>query len=293
MTQTRSQLKRHIDDGLCSVNHEVARPARKLRPGDVVRLTVPPPEPDGALPEEIPLTVLYEDDHLIVIDKPPGLVVHPAAGHRNGTLVNALLGHCKSLSGVGGTVRAGIVHRLDKLTSGVLVASKSDEAHLGLAAQFAAHTVERRYVAVVSGRLTSASGTFDTPYGRHVTDRKRFTGRTRHARARRAVTHYRVLRRLQGATLVEARLETGRTHQVRVHFSEAGHPLLGDPIYGRPPRDPAARAAARALGRQALHAQVLGFDHPSTGERLRFVAAPPRDMQDLIAALVPTKEDPL
>jgi 23S rRNA pseudouridine1911/1915/1917 synthase len=283
LRRSRSQLKRLIDRGLCSVNEAVARPAKCLRAGDRVALLIPPAEPDEALPEAIALCVLYEDPHLIVVDKPAGMVVHPAVGHRQGTLVNALLGHCRVLSGVGGTLRPGIVHRLDKLTSGVLVASKTDEAHLGLAAQFAKHSVERRYHAVVSGALPAAAGTFDTAYRRHPTDRKRFTSRGKEGR--RAVTHYRVLEPLRGATLVEARLETGRTHQVRVHFADAGHPVLGDPMYGRPPRDPEARQQATRLARQALHAHALGFDHPITGERLRFATPMPPDMQQLMAAL--------
>jgi 23S rRNA pseudouridine1911/1915/1917 synthase len=227
--------------------------------------------------------VLYEDEQLIVVDKPAGMVVHPAAGHSSGTLVNALLGHCDNLSGVGGVLRPGIVHRLDKLTSGVLVASKTDEAHQGLAEQFSAHTVERHYVVVVSGRPKSARGSFDTFHGRHPTDRKRYTSRG--DRGRRAVTHYEVKQLLRGASLVQATLETGRTHQVRVHFADAGHPVLGDPVYGRPPGHPEARQQGKALGRQALHARVLGFVHPVTGQRLRFASPPPPDMQLVIQAL--------
>jgi 23S rRNA pseudouridine1911/1915/1917 synthase len=283
LARSRSQLKRLIEEGRCQVSGVRARPAQRLKAGESVSLTLPPPEPDQALPEEIPLVVLHEDEHLIVIDKPAGMVVHPAAGHRRGTLVNALLGHCTSLSGVGGTLRPGIVHRLDKLTSGVLVASKSDAAHLGLAEQFARHSVERRYLAVVAGQLAMPSGTFDTLYGRHPTHRQRFTSRCR--QGRRAVTHFRVLRPLRGATLVEARLETGRTHQVRVHFADAGHPVLGDPMYGRPCAEREAREAARRIGRQALHARLLAFDHPLTGQRLRFVTPPPADVQELLAAL--------
>ncbi len=285
---SRSQLKRLIEEDRCLVNGEPARPAKKLRAGDRISLEVPPPAPADASPEAIPLAVLFEDEHLIVIDKPAGMVVHPAAGHASGTLVNALLGHCRELSGVGGTLRAGIVHRLDKLTSGVLVASKNDAAHLGLAAQFALHSVERRYLVVVQGALAPAAGTFDTLHGRHPTDRKRFTTR-RLARGRRAVTHYRTLEALAGASLCEARLETGRTHQVRVHFADAGHPVLGDRVYGRAPAEPRLRELARQLGRQALHAQVLGFRHPVTGEALRFSSPPPADLAGLIAAL---REEP-
>jgi len=283
LPRSRSQLKRTIDQGLCLVNGKAARPAKRLNPGDAVSLSLPPPEPDQALPEEIPLSVLYEDEHLIVLDKPAGMVVHPAAGHRRGTLVNALLAHCGSLSEVGGKQRAGIVHRLDKDTNGVLVASKSDLAHQGLAAQFAVHSVERVYLALVAGHLRAAQGTFDTLHGRHPQDRKRFT--TRCKRGRRAVTHYKVRELLQGASLVEARLETGRTHQVRVHFAEAGHPVLGDPVYGRAPKDKSAREQARLLGRQALHAHLLAFDHPLSGQRLQFATPPPADMLAALQAL--------
>jgi 23S rRNA pseudouridine1911/1915/1917 synthase len=284
LPRSRSQLKRIIDSGNCWVNGAVARPSRRLREGDTVMIQLPPPEPDTALPESIELAVLFEDDHLVVVDKPAGMVVHPAAGHSSGTLVNALLAHCTELSGVGGTLRPGIVHRLDKLTSGVMVASKSDSAHLALAEQFARHTIERRYIAVVAGWPDEASGTFDTLHGRHPADRKRFTTKGLQ-RGRRAITHYNVVDYLRGAVVVEARLETGRTHQVRVHFADAGHPLLGDPLYGRAPRDPSARASACALGRQALHARLLAFDHPETGQRLRFASPLPEQMQRMIAEL--------
>lgn len=288
---SRSQVKRLVDQGLCQINDETARPAKRLRASDRVALEVPPPGPDRALPEAIELTVLYEDDDLIVVDKPAGMVVHPAAGHSSGTLVNALLGHCRALSGVGGTLRPGIVHRLDRLTSGVLVASKTDRAHLGLSDQFARHSVERCYLAVVAGRPCADSGTFDTFHGRHPTDRKRFTSRC--AQGRRAVTHWEVVQALVGATVVQARLETGRTHQVRVHFADAGHPVLGDPMYGRPPADLRARAEGRQLGRQALHAQVLGFDHPVTGQRLRYASPLPADIQRLVECLQQDSRGPV
>ncbi len=280
---SRSQIKRLIDLGYCLLNGQAARPARRVHERDQLSLTVPPPVPDEALPEDLPLEVLFEDEHLIVVDKAAGMVVHPSLGHRTGTLVNALLGYCTNLSGVGGALRPGIVHRLDMLTSGVLVASKSDQAHLGLAEQFAVHDVERVYLALVAEHLAIKSGTFDTMHGRHPTARKKFTSRC--VRGKKAVTHYRVIKRLRGATLVEARLETGRTHQVRVHFNDAGHPVLGDPIYGKPPRDLVTRQQAKALGRQALHAHVLGFEHPVTGRDMRFCTPPPPDMQSLEAAL--------
>jgi 23S rRNA pseudouridine1911/1915/1917 synthase len=288
LPRSRSQIKRHIEEGFVLLEGVAVRPSRRVRAGERILYTPPPPEPGEALPEEIPLVVLFEDDAVVVVDKPAGMVVHPSPGHGRGTLVNALLARCGSLSGVGGVLRPGIVHRLDRLTSGVLVASKTDEAHQALAAQFAAHTVERRYLALIAGVLREESGTFDTLHGRHPADRKRFSTRPRRgpgAGARRAVTHYRVLERLEGASLVEARLETGRTHQVRLHFADAGHPVLGDPLYGRPPAHPRAREVAAELGRQALHARVLAFDHPRTGERLRFVTPPPEDMRAAIAKL--------
>ncbi len=282
LPHSRSQMKRMIEGQACLVNGEAARPARRLKAADTVCFTPPPPAPQEALPEQIPLSVLFEDASVIVVDKPAGMVVHPAAGHAGGTLVNALLGHCPLAPG-GDPFRPGIVHRLDKLTSGVMVASKTEQATESLARQFAAHSVERRYWTVVEGHLAQPQGCFETLHGRRPNDRLRFSSRVQ--RGRRAVTHYRVLRPLRGATLVEARLETGRTHQVRVHFADVGHPVLGDPLYGRPPTaDPARQAAAR-LGRQALHARVLAFDHPRSGQRLRYVTPPPPDMQDLIAAL--------
>lgn len=284
LPHTRSQVKRHLDAGAASVNGEVARPSRRLRAGDEVAYCPLPPEPELALPETIPLCILFEDEQVIVLDKPPGMVVHPAAGHSGGTLVNALLGHGAELSlGSGGPSRSGIVHRLDRFTSGVMVTCKTEQAHALLAEQFARHTVERRYLALVSGIITQNDGTFDTLHGRHPVDRKRFSSRV--ARGRRAVTHYRVVQRLHGATLVEARLETGRTHQVRVHFADGGFPVLGDPLYGRLPKQEPERQVARELGRQALHARLLAFTHPTTGERLSFSTAPPPDMQRALAAL--------
>lgn len=280
---SRSQIKKHIDAGCCEVNGVKARPACKLRPGDTVLFFLPPPEPSRVEAEEIALSVLFEDDDLIVVDKPAGMVVHPAPGHRRGTLVGALLHHCETLSGVGGELRPGIVHRLDKLTSGVMVASKTDAAHQGLAAQFTAHSIERRYLAIVSGVPTPAKGAFDTLHGRHPTDRKRYSSKV--DRGRRAVTHYRVLEAFGRAALMEARLETGRTHQVRVHFADAGHGLVGDPVYGRAGRDALLRGLGEALNRQALHARTLAFDHPRSGERLRFATPPPPDFLRALSAL--------
>ena len=282
LPHTRSQLKRFIDGGACLVDQVVARPAKKLSAGEVVRLTPPPAEPSRAMAEQIPLSILFEDEHLIVVDKPSGMVVHPSAGHSSGTLVNALLGHCQLPPG-GDPLRPGIVHRLDKDTSGVMVASKSDTAQAGLASLFASHEIQRRYLVLVSGRLPGQEGVCDTLHGRHPHHRKRFCSKVN--RGKRAVTHWRVLERLAGATMAEARLETGRTHQVRVHFCDMGHPVLGDPLYGRAPAHKLAREQGRLLGRQALHARELGFVHPISGQQLLFASEPPEDMRAVIEAL--------
>jgi 23S rRNA pseudouridine1911/1915/1917 synthase len=228
---------------------------------------------------------VFEDDHLLVVDKPAGLVVHPAAGNFDGTLVNALLHHCAGrLSGIGGVARPGIVHRIDKGTSGLLVVAKTDVAHEGLAAQFARHSIDRRYQAIVAGIPNPPSGTVDAPLARSSANRQKMAI-VEDGRGKRAVTHYRLDRALRGASVVECRLETGRTHQVRVHMTSIGHPLLGDPVYGR------SRSGHRELlkrlnfERQALHAAELGFIHPVTGEALSFKSAVPSDMQELLSAL--------
>jgi 23S rRNA pseudouridine1911/1915/1917 synthase len=254
-----------------------------LRAGERVRFVPPPPVSVEDRPEDIPLAVLFEDAHLIVIDKPAGMVVHPATSHQAGTLVNALLHHCgDSLQGVGGERRPGIVHRLDKDTSGVMVVAKDEPTLVALQQQFHAHDLERKYLALVEG-VVAERGSFKTKYGRDPRDRKKFSSEV--ASGKRAVTHWRVEQRFAGATLVEVSLETGRTHQIRVHFSDHDHPLIGDRTYGRPPREPHLRAIAKQLGRQALHAQVLGITHPATGERMRWSTAPPPDMLAALAAL--------
>jgi 23S rRNA pseudouridine1911/1915/1917 synthase len=240
-------------------------------------------------PEAIPLTVLFEDADLIVIDKPAGMVVHPAAGHTRGTLVNALLHHCKDLSGIGGVLRPGIVHRLDKDTSGVMVAAKSERAHAALTAAFAAKSrgeqggLERTYLAITSPAPPLKSGTLRTQYGRHPVHRKKFSSKV--AQGKPAVSHYEVVEKRADAALVRFRLETGRTHQIRVHASDHGWALVGDPVYGHKPKTEALAEVARALGRQALHASTLAFDHPATGERLSFESPLPEDMQAALAAL--------
>jgi 23S rRNA pseudouridine1911/1915/1917 synthase len=245
--------------------------------------------PLEVLPEPIPLVVLFEDAELIVVDKPAGLVVHPAAGHATGTLVNALLFHCKDLSGIGGVMRPGIVHRLDKDTSGVMVATKTDRAHAALTEAFAAKSrgeaggIERNYLAITSPAPPAGRGALRTQYGRHPTHRKKFSSKV--PAGKHAVTHWQVIEPLHEAALVRFVLETGRTHQIRVHASDHGWPLVGDPVYGHKPRDARTAEVAEALGRQALHAALLSFVHPVTGERLRFEAPLPPDLEAALAAL--------
>lgn len=262
-----------------------ADPKRKVAAGQRFALSLPAATPAEAAPQDIPLAVVYEDEHLIVVDKPAGLVVHPAAGNPDGTLVNALLHHCAGrLSGIGGVARPGIVHRIDKDTSGLLVVAKSDVAHEGLARQFKDHSIARRYRAIVFGHPRPLSGTVDTWIGRSDRDRKKMAVQPE-GRGKRAVTHYRTVETLTGAALVECRLETGRTHQVRVHMAHLGHPLLGDPVYGNRARQLGTILARLAFRRQALHAASLGFIHPVTGERLDFASPLPDDMQQLLSRL--------
>ncbi|MBA2920300.1 RluA family pseudouridine synthase [Sphingomonas sp. MAH-20] len=259
-------------------------PALKARAGESFAVEVPAPRPAHNEAQDLGLQVVFEDDHLIVIDKPAGMVVHPAAGNPDGTLVNALLHHCAgNLSGIGGVARPGIVHRIDKDTSGLLVAAKTDRAHEGLAKQFAAHTIDRRYQAIVAG-LPKGSGTVDANLARSDANRKK-VAIVGEGRGKRAVTHWRLERALRDSALVECRLETGRTHQVRVHMASIGHPLLGDPVYGR--SRPATRELLKRLGfeRQALHAARLGFVHPVTSQALAFDSPMPADMQELLSAL--------
>ncbi len=280
---SRSQVARHIGQAAVTVNGEPGTPSRKLRAGDVVVYDPPAVAPTEIAAEELPLTIVHEDRWLVVIDKPAGLVVHPAPGHEAGTLVNALLAHCQDLRGIGGELRPGIVHRIDKDTSGLLVVAKDDATMNALAAAFKAHTVERVYEALVAGTPPGPGGRIDTFYGRDPRDRKKFSSRVR--AGKRAVTNWITVERFPGAARVEARLETGRTHQVRVHLAALGCPLLGDQTYGKPARDPQVRAIAEGLGRQALHARVLGFVHPGTGKPMSFTSPPPPDMQAALAAL--------
>lgn len=295
---TRSQLKKLIDDGGVLLAARPAKPGEKLKSGATIEVRLPPPRPMTALAEAIPLRILYEDSHLIVIDKPAGLVVHPAPGHAGGTLVNALLHHCQDLAGIGGELRPGIVHRLDKETSGVLVATKDDATHLHLARQFKEHSITRRYLALVHGSVTPTQGTIDRPIGRHTSQRQKMSGTTRSGR--RAVTHWRVVRRYEEhrLTLLELTLETGRTHQIRVHLSEEMKlPIVGDPVYGNPGRiatitNMELRRRLQQLKRQALHARLLGFIHPVTGLYQEFTSPLPADMAGVVNYLDGSPDHP-
>ena len=259
-------------------------PAAKAVPATLA-LRLPKPAPAHNVAQDLNLVVAYEDEHLIVVDKPAGLVVHPAAGNLDGTLVNALLHHCAGqLSGVGGVARPGIVHRIDKDTSGLIVAAKHDKAHEGLAKQFAAHSIDRRYLAVATGRPIPANGSVDAALARSATNRKKMAV-VAEGRGKRAVTHYRTIEPLGGATLIECRLETGRTHQVRVHMTHIGHPLAGDPVYGRAKKPLSDVLKTLGFARQALHAAYLGFIHPVSGNAIALDSEYPADMRELIDKL--------
>lgn len=285
---SRERVKALIGEGAVTVADAVAdNGSARVAAGTAFSIALPAPMPLEAEAQAIPLAIVFEDEHLVVVDKPAGMVVHPAAGNPDGTLVNALLHHCAGrLSGINGVVRPGIVHRIDKDTSGLLVVAKTDAAHEGLAAQFADHSIDRCYLAVCGGHPAPPEGTIATRLGRSDADRKKMAVLPDDAaRGKHAVTHYRTLRRLTHATLIECRLETGRTHQVRVHCASIGHALIGDPVYGRDPK--ALRPLLQRLDfrRQALHAAELGFTHPATGERCLFRADPPGDMRELIDEL--------
>ncbi|MEL7198876.1 MAG: RluA family pseudouridine synthase [Pseudomonadota bacterium] len=285
---SRARVQALIAQGRVRVNGRPANsPSAKVAADTPFTIAIPEAAPAQAQPQDIPLNIAFEDEHLIVINKPAGMVVHPAAGNADGTLVNALLYHCKgSLSGIGGVARPGIVHRIDKDTSGLLVAAKTDAAHEGLATQFAEHSVHRRYLAICGGFPTPAKGTIDARIGRSDANRKKMAVLDKNSsRGKTAITHYTVLDRLADASLIECRLETGRTHQVRVHCGSIGHALLGDPTYGQTPK--ALKPLLKQLGfaRQALHAAELGFNHPVTRKNVLFKASLPDDMQELIDQL--------
>ncbi|MBQ7982947.1 MAG: RluA family pseudouridine synthase [Clostridia bacterium] len=269
LTRSAAQKLLVSDDEAVSVNGMRVPKNYLVAAGDVVELELPPPIPLEVVPEDIPLDIVYEDADVILVNKPKGMVVHPAPGHYTGTLVSALLYHCgDSLSGINGVIRPGIVHRIDRDTSGVLVIAKNDAAHVSLAAQIKEHSVNRVYHAIVIGNLKDDEGTVDAPLARHPVDRKKMAVSNAPG-ARRAVTHYTVLERFPGFTYCRFRLETGRTHQIRVHMAHKGHPLLGDPVYGTG-RNPFEQKHAALLSGQCLHAKLLGFVHPGTGHYIEF-----------------------
>jgi 23S rRNA pseudouridine1911/1915/1917 synthase len=292
---SRAKIQRWIEAGRVLVNETPRRAAHKVRPGDQVTVCIPPPVKTGLRPEAIPLEIIYEDDHLLVVNKPAGLVVHPAPGHDQGTLVNALLHYCYvtgvALGEIGGRERPGLVHRLDKETSGLLVVAKTEAAMRGLVSQFKHHTIERRYVALAAGRFDRPQGEIVLAIGRDRVHRKKFSART--SSPRPSTTRYRLLQQFENAALVEVTPLTGRTHQIRVHFSAIHHPLLGDALYGGPAtrrlsrRAPSPRSTndpdvGPPITRQMLHAQLLGLRHPATGQAMRWEAPPPGDMAAVI-----------
>ncbi|WP_407314719.1 RluA family pseudouridine synthase [Desulfosporosinus sp. SB140] len=276
LAKSRSFVQDLIANGHVKVNGLIKKGNYKVREGDWIKATIPVPRPAGAEPENIPLEILYEDEDVLVINKAQGMVVHPAPGAWTGTLVNALLYHCQNLSGINGVLRPGIVHRIDKDTSGILVVAKNDDAHQSLAAQLKAHSMERNYLAVVHGVIAEPSGTVDAPIGRDPADRKRMAVVMHHSKT--AVTHYTVLERFRDATYLEVHLETGRTHQIRVHMNYLKHPILGDPVYG-PSKN---RFGIRG---QLLHAAHLGFQHPRSRDLMRFDVPLPEQFADVITKL--------
>ena len=292
---TRSAAARLIEEEMVRVNGKTVAKNYKIAKGDTLEIFLPEPGPIEALPENIPLDIVYEDADIIVINKPVGMVVHPAAGNPTGTLVNALLYHCgASLSGIGGVIRPGIVHRIDKDTSGLLVVAKNDEAHLDLSAQLKEHHISRIYTAIAIGNLREESGTVDAPIGRHPVDRKKMAViHNSDLRSREAITHWSVLARGEADgnsfTLVRCQLETGRTHQIRVHMASIGHPLLGDTVYGGANTRFESRHRASITG-QCLHAGELRLTHPRTKQEMRFTAPMPSNMQHVVDILFETKE---
>ena len=276
---SRAQAQRLIDEELVTVNGEPVRPSHKLKGGEVITCLVPEPEPLDIQARDIPLKVVYQDDHVAVVDKPAGMVVHPAPGNWDGTLVHALLHHLTGLSGIGGRERPGIVHRLDKDTSGLLIVAKTDAAHSGLSKAFKAHQLDRRYRVLVAGVPTPPWGTIDLPLGRDPKDRKRMSGGPN--QARHAITHYRTLESFGHTAYLECKLETGRTHQIRVHLTDRGWPVLGDPVYG----GRKAQQTVADVPRQMLHAYRLAIAHPVTGEELLFESPLPEDFQSVLDRL--------
>jgi 23S rRNA pseudouridine1911/1915/1917 synthase len=277
---SRARIKALIDSGTARVDGRASKPSRRLKGGELVELVVPPPRPAEAVAQDLPLTILYEDPDLVVLDKPAGMVVHPAAGHSSGTLVNALLHYVKDLSGIGGELRPGIVHRLDRGTSGVMVVAKNDRAHQELSRQFADREVDKEYVALVWG-LVQAGRRIDAAIGRDPAQRQKMSTRAR--RARHAVTRVTMAKHYKGVSLLKVAIATGRTHQIRVHLSAIGHPIVGDPTYGGlHRRTPANLRAVQRLERPFLHAAHLAFTHPVDGRRVEFDSPLPPDLQSVI-----------
>ncbi len=279
---SRSHLQKIIADGLVTVNGKHAKANYKTQESDRISITFPAAKPVEICAESIPLDILYEDADIIVINKPRGMVVHPAAGNYAGTLVNALLEHCRDLSGINGEIRPGIVHRLDKDTSGVMVAAKNDRAHLNLAAQIKNRTASRKYLAIVHGQIAEEQGIINAPIGRHASDRKKMA--VTFSNSKEAITRFRVLERFINYTVVECKLQTGRTHQIRVHMQYIGHPVVGDPKYG-------PEKKRFAIAGQALHSAELSLTHPLTGKDMLFVAPLPPDMADILKQLEALKRE--
>lgn len=276
---SRSRIQKLISEGQIRINGRTAKASYRVREGDQIEVCIPPPAPLELIPEAIALDVVYEDESLLVLNKAAGMVVHPAPGHDQGTLVHALLHHCQNLTGIGGRERPGIVHRLDKETSGIMVVAKTDEAHQRISKQFKLHTIDRRYLALVCGKMAKKTGKIILPIGRDRVDRKKISARTSHPRD--SETHFIVRENFKAAALLEVYPQTGRTHQIRVHLSHLGHPVVGDKVYGGRP----ARAFELLVGRQMLHAERLGFDHPITRARMTFSAPIPSDMQQMLDLL--------
>jgi 23S rRNA pseudouridine1911/1915/1917 synthase len=290
--QSRAQIQRYIREGCILLNAAQTKAGTRLKEGDLIKGQIPAPRPAVALPEDLPIRLIYEDADIVVVDKPAGMVVHPAGGVQSGTLVNALLFRLKDLQGVGGVLRPGIVHRLDKGTSGVMVVAKNDQAHEALVRQFKGREVKKIYLALVYGNVQGAEGIIAAPMGRHPIDRKRFSLRTR--QPKEALTEWQVKERFEGITLVQVAPKTGRTHQIRVHMASRGYPLVGDPLYTKKRRlaqieDPVLRGRIEALGRQALHASSLAFRHPTIGKIVEFTAPLPADIEKILEVLRDTR----
>lgn len=288
IVSTRSQIQKLIEKEKVKVNGFSEKSSYRIRFQDTISVEVPPPQKSFIEPKNIPIEILYEDEDLIVVNKPAGMVVHPGAGHKEETLIHALLFHCQNLSGIGGVLRPGIVHRLDKDTSGVMVVAKNDEAHLNLSEQFKQRTIQREYKTLVFGRMKEKEGSFDQPIGRHHHHRKKMSSKSR--RGKEAMTLWKVLKEYDQMSLIQAKLKTGRTHQIRVHFSEAGYPVVGDATYGHKNRiknmiDIKLRHMIEKLPAMLLHAETLAFDHPKTGKKLSFETPLPAYFENILKVL--------